>query len=309
VAVPFSGSWGWDGRLAAEGQSAEQAAANPVLNMELVAPEYFATFEVPLLRGRVFTDDDRAGAPAVAVVSQSTARHFWPGQDPIGKRLTMRGSPAQSLTVIGIVPDTRYRELRSARPTVYFPLGQSFFPYAPLNLAIRTQGAPEAMISTVRRALTAVDPNVAMSKVETFQTYLDGPMAQPRLNALLLLVFAATAVLLAAVGLFGVMATMVRQRTRELGIRMALGATAGEMRRIVMGRGLAIAAAGTATGLVGALAASGLLTSLLFEVSPLDGLTLGIVVALLIGVAVVASFIPALATTRIDPVLALRADD
>lgn len=308
VAVPFSGSWGWDGRLFAEEQSVEQSAANPVLNMELVAPEYFATFDIPVLRGRVFTGADRQGAPAVIVVSQSTARHFWGAQDPIGKRMSMRGSLNQAFTVIGIVPDTRYRDLRSARPSVYFPLRQSIFPYAPMNLAIRTKGAPDAMVPAVRRAVADVDPNVALSKIDSFETYLDGPLAQPRLNALLLLVFAASAVALSAVGLFGVMATTVRQRTRELGIRMALGATARDMRRMVMGRGLAIAAVGTAAGLVGALAMNRLLTSMLFEVSPVDGLTIVIVAVFLLGIAVVASFIPARATTRIDPVLALRAD-
>jgi putative ABC transport system permease protein len=308
VAVPFSGSWGWDGRLAAEGQSAEQATANPVLNMELVAPAYFTTFEIPLLRGRGFSEADRAGAPPVIVVSQSTARHFWPGKDPLGKRMTVAGSLKQVLIVVGVVPDTRYRDLRTARPSIYFPLRQSVFPYAPLNLAIRTVGPPAAMVPAVRRAIAQVDPHVALAKVAEFETYLDGPLAQPRLNAILLLVFAAAAVVLAAVGLFGVMATTVRQRTRELGIRMALGATARDLRRMVMGRGLAIAAVGTAAGLLGASAANRLLVSMLFEVSPMDRLTLVLVAAFLLGVAVIASFIPARSSTQIDPVVALRAD-
>src|SRR6266699_2874993 len=308
VAVPFAGAAAWDGRPAAEGQSQEESAANPMLNMDVVTPDYFETLGIPVLRGRGFTDADRADAPRVVVISQSAARHYWPGQDPLGKRLRMGADLERTVTVIGVVPDTRYRDLRDARPSVYFPLRQSFFPFAPLALAIRTTGAPDAQVPVIRRVISETEPGVALSSAASFETYLDGPLAQPRLNALLLAVFAGAAVVLAAVGLFGAMATMVRQRTRELGVRMALGANAGDLRRMVMRRGLSIAAVGSVLGLIGALLANRLLQGLLYDVSPTDLATLTAVTGFLIVVAAVATLIPARTSTRIDPVVALRAE-
>jgi len=308
VAVPFAGSAAWDGRPAADGQSVEEIAANPMLNMDVVAPDYFETLGIPILRGRGFTDADRADAPSVVVISQSAARHYWPGQDPIGKRLRMGADLQRTVTVIGLVPDTRYRELREARPSVYFPLRQSFFPFAPLALAIRTSGAPDAQVPVIRRVISETEPGVALTSAASFETFLDGPLAQPRLNALLLAVFAGAAVVLAAVGLFGAMATMVRQRTRELGVRMALGANAGDLRRMVMGRGLAIALIGLVLGLIGALLVNRSLQRLLYDVTPTDLATLTAVTGFLIVVAALATLIPARTSTRIDPVVALRAD-
>jgi putative ABC transport system permease protein len=308
VAVPYSGSHGWDGRPALEGQSPEQAANNPMLNMELVAPDYFATLGIPVLQGRGFTDADREGAPTVVLLSRSAARRYWPGQNPIGKRLRFGSDLERSLTVVGVVPDTRYRDLRDARPSIYFPLRQPFFPYVPWVLAIRTVGPPGDMVPTVRRVVEETAPGVALANAAPFETYLARPLAQPRLNALLLAVFATAAVTLAAIGLFGVMATMVRQRTHELGVRMALGATARDLRRMVMSRGLTIAAAGSVAGLLAALLANRLLASMLYEVSPTDGATLGAVTIALLVVAGLASLIPARSSTRIDAMIALRAD-
>jgi putative ABC transport system permease protein len=302
VAVPFSGSGGWDGNLTAEGQPAD--AVNPILNMEVVVPEYFRTFGMPILRGRGFSDDDREGAHAV-VISESAARHYWPSAEPVGQHLLMGSS---RFTVIGVVPDTRYRELKNARPSIYFALRQSIFPFAPLSLAVRTAGPPADVVPALRRAIATVDPGIDLASAAPFDSYLDKPLAQPRLNAFLLVIFAAAAVALAAIGLFGVMATMVRQRTWELGLRMALGATGGDVMRLVLGRGLAIAAGGIALGLVAAAGANRLLTALLYGVTPTDGVTIGSVTALLIGVAVIAAGIPARSGTRIDPAIALRAE-
>src|SRR5213076_139432 len=151
------------------------------------------------------------------------------------------GRTSGTATVVGVVPDTRYRDLRDARASIYFPLRQSFFPYMPMTLAIRTSGPPAELVPTVRRVIGETEPGVALASAAPFGTFLEGPLAQPRLNALLLAVFAGAAVTLAAVGLFGAMMTMVRQRTRELGVRMALGATAGDLRAMVMRRGLTIA--------------------------------------------------------------------
>ena len=308
VAAPFSGPGGWDGKFAAEGQSPERAAANPMLNMEVVTPDYFATLGIPVRRGRVFTDADREGAQPVVVISESVARLYWGTDDPIGKRLRIGEHLERTVTVVGVVPDTRYRELREARPSVYFPLRQPFFPFEPVTLAIRTAGPPAELVPTIRRVIAEMEPGVALASAAPFGTYLEEPLAQPRLNALLLAVFAGSAVALAAVGLFGAMATMVRQRTRELGVRMALGATARDLRRMVMGHGLAVASVGSVLGLLGALLANRLLVSLLYDVSPTDLATLTMVTGFLIVIAALASLIPARSATRIDAVIALRAE-
>jgi predicted permease len=308
VAPPFSGMGGWDGKPTAEGQSPEEAAANPMLNMEVVSPGYFVTLGVPVLQGRGFTQQDREDAPLAVVVSQSAAQHYWPGDDPIGRRLTMGPNGGRTFTVIGVVPDTRYRDLRDARPSIYFPLAQSFFPFAPTRLAIRTAESPTEMVPTIRRVISDVEPGVALASAAPFEAFLERPLAQPRLNALLLAVFASAAVVLAAVGLFGVMATMVRQRSRELGIRLALGAAPRDLRRMVMRRGLIIGSAGLVVGLLGALMTNHLLVGLLYDVSPTDGLTLVAAAGLLLIVAGLASAIPARVSTRVDPLLALRAD-
>ena len=308
VAAPFSGNGGWDGRPAADGQSPEQAGTNPMVNMEVATPDYFRTLGVPIIRGRGFTDADREGVPGAVIVSQSTARLYWPGADPIGRRLRMGEKLEQVFTVVGVVPDTRYRDLRDARPSIYFPLRQSFFPFAPWTLAIRTTGSPADAVPAIRRVISERAPGVALVSAAPFGDFLEGPLAQPTLNALLLAVFAGAAVALAAVGLFGAMATMVRQRTRELGVRMALGATAAELQRLVMRRGLMIASLGLSLGLIGALLANRLLVALLYNVSPTDLATLTTVAALLLAVGLVACIVPARQAMRVDPVAALRTE-
>jgi putative ABC transport system permease protein len=306
-AVPFVGAGGGiDGRLARPEQDRVDAADNPMLNLEPVAPDYFAMLGIPLLRGRAFTAADRDGAAPVAIVSSSVARHFWPGGDPIGERLAM---PGEEFTVLGVVPDTRYRELKTARPTAYFPLGQTpFSSIVPATLLIRTYGSPADVVAAVRRAASDAHPAVTVVSAASLETLLDLPRAQPRLNAMVLALFAGAAVSLAAIGLFAIVATMVRQRTHELGIRMALGATSGDMRRMVMLRGLSLALAGACIGTAGALATSKLLSALVFEISPTDTATLAGVAASLLGIAAAASFVPARSSMRIDPIVALRSE-
>lgn len=305
VAVPFTR--GWDGRPTVEGQSEQDAATNPMLNMEVVGDRYFEALGTPVLRGRTFTAADRQGASPVVILSEAAGRAYWPTGDPIGKRL-VGFEKGQFLTVVGVVSDTRFRDLRDPRATIYFPLRQSTFPFVPLSLVIRTTGDPASVVPSVRRAVGEAAPGVLVSNAAPFETFLAQPLAQPRLNALLLGVFAGAAVALAAIGLFGVMMTMVRQRTRELGVRMALGATAADVRALVLGRGLLIAASGAAAGLIGALATNHLVSAMLYEVSPTDALTLTLVAGLLLCVAALATIIPARSSTRIDPVVALRAD-
>ena len=304
VSVPFT--QGWEGRPTAEGQTKEEIATDPVLAMDVVDARHFATLGVRMMRGRAFTPADGPGQPRVVILSESAAQYYWPNQNPIGKRMIGGGdAPA---TVVGVAPDSRYRDLREPRRAIYYPLAQSTFPFAPTNLIVRATGSPAALVPTVRRVLDEVAPGVILANGSTFESYLDGPLAQPRLNALLLAVFAGAATALAAIGLFGVVATMVRQRTRELGVRMALGATARDIRDLVVGRGLTIALAGAAAGLAGALVANRLLSAMLYEVSPADAISLSVVAVFLLGVAMIATLIPARSSTRIDPVIALRVD-
>ena len=302
MAVPFVGEGGGvDGRLSTPSQSKEESAANPIVNMEVAAPNYFSMLGIRMLRGRPFTNEDRETSAPVVVISSSVASHFWPGGDPIGKQLT---DLPEKYTVVGVVPDTRYREIQTARPTVYFPFRQ--WPDVPSTLLIRTAGSHGEIASALRQAVADEHLGVTVVSTSPLETLLDAPRAQPRLNTIVFALFAAAAVSLAAIGLFAIVATMVRQRTHELGIRMALGATSGQLRRVIMIRGLSLAFAGTVIGIAGALAAKRLISALLFEISPTDGVTLLAVAALMLSVAALASFLPARLGTRVDPVIALR---
>jgi putative ABC transport system permease protein len=305
LTAPFVSAGGIFGQLAAEGQTPDEAARNPTLIFEVVTPSYFSTFGIRVIRGRGFSDADTKGSPPVVLLSESAARHYWPGVDPIGKRLTW---PDGGATVVGVVPETRYRDLRDPRLTVYFPLRQTSFPVAPMTLAVRTDARASNVIPIIRRVITETEPGVELVGAAPFTTFLEGPLAQPRLNAFLLAVFAGAAVILAAVGLFAIMAAMVRQRTRELGVRMALGATAANVERLVLRRGMTLAILGTSLGLVAALMSNRLLEAMIFEVSPTDATTLGLAAALLLGVAALASLLPARSSTRIDPLIALQAE-
>ena len=303
---PYAGrAGGVSSRLVAPAQTPKQRKENPMLDLEVVAPDYFAAMRIPILAGRALSADDREGAPPVLVVGESVARHYWGSANPLGQHLEGAG---KSFTVVGVVPDTRYRELTSAVPTVYIPNRQSFFPVVATTLLVRTTGEPAAFVATLRRVVSDVDPRLTVATAAPFDALLDEPRAQPTLNALLLVVFATATLTLATIGLFAVVATMVRQRTREIGIRIALGATSGAVRRMVLLRGLSLAAAGAMTGVLVGLASSRYVAALLFEVSSTDLPTLVLVPGIMLAAAVLASYLPARASTRIDPMLTLRSD-
>lgn len=300
---PFAEVGGVFGRMPVEGQTPNEEATNPVMDYEVVTPSFFRTLGISLVRGRLITDGDREGTLPVVVIGESAARHYWPGADPIGRRL---GRGKDVFTVVGVVRDSHYRNLRDPRPSMYLPLRQSPFPVAPLTLVIAAAGPPADLAPAVRRTVSEVIPGIAVVSASPLATYLATPLAQPRLDALLLALFGGAAVLLAAVGLFGVMAAAVRQRTREIGVRIALGATPAQVSRIVIARALAIAAVGAVTGLVAALASTRALQSLLYSVSPTDPLTLAGVLLLLLFVALLAAYLPARRAQRVDPIVALR---
>ncbi len=306
VAPPFLGANVFIGRMDVEGQTRAETGTNPLVPMELGGAEYFRTMGIPLLRGRGFHDADNEHAPPVAVVSEAIARRWWPNEDPIGKRIKFWGPDTLAWrTVVGVAGDIRYRELRAANASVYLPWRQSYWQ---ASLAMRTSLELAAILPAVRRELAATDPQMNLWFTRTLDELLDAPLAQPRMSATLLSAFGLVALLLAAIGLYGVMASFVREQTRELGIRMALGATQQRVRGAVLRRALIVTSAGAAVGLAGALATSQLLTKLLYHVSPTDPATLVGVSALLIGVAFVAAYLPARRATQIDPVKALRAE-
>ncbi len=306
VSVPYSTTRSWQGRPTAEGQSEQDAAHNPMLDFEVVGPEFFSTLGLTVTKGRAFRPTDVHGAPLVVMLSESAARHYWPGASPIGQHVV--AAPGSFTTVIGVVPDTRYRDLRDPHATMYFPLAQSPFPFAPTTLVVRTTRTLSDAAAAVRGAIADVAPDVSVAHAVSFGQLLAAPLAEPRMNALLLILFGLSAIALASVGLFGVLAAMIRQRRRELGIRMTLGASPGEVARLVVRRGLVLSALGTASGLLIALGTNHVLASLLFEVSPNDALTFGVVAATVAVVAIVASAIPARTSSRIDPAIALRSD-
>jgi predicted permease len=306
---PFAGSGGWDApEFTAEGQSAEQAAINPSLNLESVHPNYFQTFEVTLVRGRGFTGADRRGAPEVAVVSEDVAARTWPGEDPIGKRVKFGrlDSTYPWRTVVGVARPTRYRELTAPRPTLYVPAEQ--FIAAAEMLVLRTASPLGLVARLARERVGAVDPAVHVVQVAPFREMLQGPLARPRFNAFLIGVFGIAALLLAAIGLYAVIAASVRQRYTEIGVRVALGATASDVRGLVLGEGLRLAGLGAAIGLASAVVASRLLRGLLYGVHPLDPVSLLAAASLLVGVSALASYMPARRAARVDPVSMLRAE-
>jgi putative ABC transport system permease protein len=306
---PFAGTGGWDApEFTAEGQGGERAATNPSLNLESIHPSYFATLEVTLVRGRGFTEADRRGAPEVAVVSEDVAARTWPGEDPIGKRVKLGGPGAADpwRTVVGVARPTRYRELGAPRATLYLPAEQ--FMAAAEMLVLRARSPLTLVAGLVRERVRAVDPDVQVTQVAPFTELLRGPLARPRFNALLVGGFGAVALLLATIGLYAVIAASLRQRHVELGVRMALGATAADLRRLVLGEGLRLAGLGAAIGLVGAVVASGLLRGLLYGVHPLDPATLLAAALLLVGVSAVASYIPARRAARVEPASVLRGE-
>ena len=270
----------------------------------MVTPGFFQAMGVPLLRGRDFTDADAsATAPLVVVVSQATARRFWGDSDPLGRILHRQGDRARQYTVIGVVGDVRENTLRLESPAVYYP---QFNLASRMDVVVRTEGAPASILPVVRQKVREIDAALPVSTVRTMEEWLASSAAQPRLNALLLGIFAAVALLIAAIGIYAVLAYSVDQRTREIGVRMALGAPRRQVLRLVAREGMVVGAIGIAAGVGAALALSRVLASLVFEVPVRDPLTFVVVAAALTLVALAACVIPARKASRVDPIVALR---
>lgn len=307
--APFAGTGGWDlPAFTAEGQSAQRAGANPSLNIESVHPNYFDTLDVRIVRGRPFTPADRQGAPDVAIVSDDVAARTWPGDDPIGKRMKFGGLDSRDpwRTIVGVAKPTRYRELAEARPTLYLPAEQFIVAAHMLVLRTTTASPLTEVAALARQRVRAVDPDVRVMRVAPFAELLDKPLARPRFNALLIAAFGVAALMLASIGLYAVMSAYVRQRNREIAIRVALGATASNVRQLVLGEGLRLAVAGVTPGVASALIAARFLRGLLFEVQPADPTSVIASVVLLVAISMLASYLPARRATRLDPIATLR---
>ena len=250
---------------------------------------------------------DTADAEPVVLVNETAARKYWPGKDPVGQRVQL-GGPAQVWrTVVGVVGDVRHQGLvERVRPEVYQPVLQKTFFF--MSFAARTEGEPVALVPAVRSAVGALDSELPISDVRPMERMLTTATARPRFVSLLVALFAGLSLVLAGVGLYGVIAYMARQRTQEIGIRMALGARPTDVLRLVVGRGVLLSLAGVGLGLLGAWAAARTLGSLLFEVSATNPWTFGLLALLVMGVTLLATWLPARRATRVDPLVALRGE-
>ncbi|HEV3278146.1 MAG TPA: ABC transporter permease [Terriglobia bacterium] len=263
-----------------------------------VSPGYFSTLRIPVLQGRTFTDHDDERAPKVAVVNAAVARQFWPAEDPIGKQLA-------NLTVVGVVGNARHEGLsQETEAEFYVPYLQS--PANSMQLAVRTAADPDSMVSAVRAGIGDVDPDQPLYHVSTLQEVLSESLAPRRFNMLLLGIFAGIALALATVGIYGVMAFSVTERTHEIGIRMALGAERGNVLRLIVRQGLRLTLLGVILGIAGAWALTSFLASFLFGIAPRDPATFALVSVALVAVSILACYIPARRATRMDPMVALR---
>jgi putative ABC transport system permease protein len=314
--LPLAGDL-WDRPFLIEGRPMPGPGEAPDAVYRVVMPGYFETMRLPILHGRAITDADAGNAPGVVLFNKGAAQKYWPGQDPIGKRITFDGGKKEAprwVTVIGIVKDARQNDWKSPPdPEFYLPASQDrAFMGGPdshsayLTLVLRTSGDPAEMAPAVKRTVWSFDRSLPISQVLTMDGVVADATAEPRFEMLLLGAFAAVALMLAAVGIYGVMNYSVSRRTHEIGIRISLGAGRAEVLRLVLGQGMMQAAAGATVGIAGALLLARLMTKMLYGVRPSDPLTF-VGVALVLAVAALAAIcIPARRATRIEPMTALR---
>jgi putative ABC transport system permease protein len=305
---PLEGTIGWDVPFLVEGQSISEARKNTVPNFESISPHYFSALGIAIKSGRDFTEQDNENSPPVAVMSASMAESFFPGEDAIGKRIKFGFSDPESrwTTIVGVVSDVRYREIKDSRWDVYVPYRQSGAPIR--YVALRTSSKPSEFAGSVRQVLASLDSTQAITGTMTMEELVDRNLAPPRFNSVLLVWLAGLGGLLAGIGIYGTVSYSVTQRTQEIGIRMALGAQAPDVVRLVVRQAMVIVAFGLTIGVVGALAVTRLMRGLLFDVSATDPLTFAIIVILLGLAALLACSLPARRASRVDPMIALRCE-
>ena len=271
----------------------------------VATPDYFRTLQIPLLSGRVFTDRDTEQTPKVVIVNETMARSLWPGESPLGKRITIWRDEKFPREIVGVVGDTKSSLDEDSSRQMYVPYAQDSG-WSGMSFVVRTSGDPANMSPATRNEIRAVDKGIAVFNTRTMNDVLATSVAPRRTPMLLLSIFAAVALLLAMMGIYGVTSYYVTQRTQEIGIRMALGAQMSDVLKLVLGNGLMLVVAGIGVGLVGAFAVTRLITSLLFGVKPTDVVTFVVVSLCLMVTALVATYIPARRATKVDPVEALR---
>jgi putative ABC transport system permease protein len=288
--------------------SAPQERRTGSVGIHWTTAGYFDALRVPVLEGRLFTDQDFAGRPKVVLINETAARRFWPNETPLGKRVAVgQGRFDDGAEVVGVVPDVRYRTIEAAAaPDVYLPLTQSY--RAGMRLFVRSQLDTATLITSIRREVRSLDRTLPLFEIKTMTERVGDAMWRTRVASWLLSGFGVLALLLTAVGVFGVMTQMVAQRTAEIGIRVALGAQRRDVLSLVLGRAVIVTAAGLTAGLVGALSATEVLSTLLYGITPTDASTLGLVAAVLATVSLAASYFPVRRAMRVDAVTALKGD-
>jgi len=294
-----------------EGRQPSAPGQIPMAGYDVVTPGYFPSMRIPLRGGRDFSWSDTTETQPVIIINEAMAKRYWPGEDPLGKRIRQGGPDDRGfpwLTIAGIVGDTReFDPLTAPRPTMYFPIKQFADPGGILrDWVVRTTVDPLTVASSVRTAVWSVDKNLPVTRVRTMDEVRSTSIASERLNLLLFVLFASLALLLATVGIFGVMAYSVAERTREIGIRVALGARSNEVLKLVLTQGLRLAGLGLLLGLVAAFALTRLMAGMIYGVSSTDAATFFTVALLLVAVALGACYIPARRALRVDPMVALR---
>jgi putative ABC transport system permease protein len=298
--APLSGE-GLSNSFGVEGRPAEETFSTGV---RIVSPEFFKMFRVPLVDGRLLAESDDAKAPPVVAISESLARIYFANENPVGKQIVISG---RTRAIVGVVGDVKYSALdEEAKSEIYFPMAQSS--RRNMTLAVRVGGDPLQMAAAVRGQVRAADKEIPILNLQTMERLIDKSVAPRRFNMLLLGLFALVGLALAAVGLYGLISYTVTQRTREIGVRMALGANRADVLRLVVGEGMKLALIGALIGLGGALALTRLLKTLLFGVSATDPLTFIVIAALLIIVALLACWIPARRAASMDPLVSLRVE-
>lgn len=310
LGIPFSGNIGSDPMVLLD-RPEPPPGEEPIAETNLVDTHYFKTMEIPLLEGRLFSDQDRAGTPRVAIINQNMARRYWPGRDPLGSQIRVRDELALvgsgPSTIIGVAGNVKQEDLEDpASAQIYFAFQQNPFKFA--TLTVRTQGDPMLFANTVRRAVWSVDKDQPMWKVRSLESMLDRSLRARRYLMFLLGIYATLALGLATLGIYGVLSYAVNQRFQEIGVRMALGAQTGDVFRLVIREGMQLVLAGLGIGLAGAFALTRLMAGLLFGVTPTDPSTMAAVSALLTGVAFLGCYLPARRATRVDPMAALRCE-
>ena len=303
--LPLGGS-GTNGGIAIEGRPAAPGS-EPIAEKRIVTPDYFRVLKTPLLAGREFSEQDLASSPAVAVINNALARQLFPGQNPLGRRIDFRWETQGWQEIVGVVADVKQYGLQEdALPAIYLPIAQRPTPW--MTIVVRSALPPGDLVPAIRHRLAAIDRDLPMVQVRMMDQVVADSVADRRLPMLIVGGFAAAALLLGAIGVYGIVAYSVAQRTQEFGLRMALGARRGDVARLVLGQGLRLALWGLLIGLLGSFAAARLIAGLLYGIGPSDPLTLGATSVVLLAVALLACYVPARRAARVDPIVALRCE-